>query len=73
MGYLCGRCGGWNGPEPNEQGQKPSIKDTATSSSKDNKPEKGIDRARDESDEASESNQTGIQEKEVERVEKPQE
>jgi Predicted integral membrane zinc-ribbon metal-binding protein len=22
VGYLCGRCGGWNGPEPNKQKEK---------------------------------------------------
>ena len=25
VGYLCGRCGGWNGPEPNKQKEKPGA------------------------------------------------
>jgi hypothetical protein len=31
VGYLCGRCGGWNGPEPNKQRQKPDTEESKES------------------------------------------
>jgi hypothetical protein len=27
VGYLCGRCGGWNGPDPNKAKEKPHAKE----------------------------------------------
>lgn len=32
MGYLCGRCGGWNGPDPNKRPASSSNKEVESRS-----------------------------------------
>jgi hypothetical protein len=67
VGYLCGRCGGWNGPEPNKKGQNSSTQ------SKDDKSDQGLEEIVAKSVEKSRNNGAETQEVKGESGEKPQE